>query len=71
MTDYVCKTKPNDPVHPEGMVSGITIREHFAGLAMQGYCSNANLTDTEWVVLSEWSVSQADALIEALNKETK
>jgi len=44
-------------------------REYFASLAMQGLCSNAEIgTDPERTIA--WlAVRQADALIEALNKE--
>jgi len=76
------ETKPdpkNKPVYPVieryfketntvKSTPGITLREHYAGLAMQGLCAN-----TEWATSSESSiadssVSQADALIEELNK---
>lgn len=51
--------------------SGLTKREYFAAMAMQGILSNSkDWTDSDrclnWV--SESSVKYADSLIEALNK---
>lgn len=56
----------------EGAV-GLTIRQHFAAMAMQGLLSNANICDSKneaslnWV--SEGAVKFADAVINELNKE--
>lgn len=50
---------------------GITIREYFAGLAMQGMlaaCEGFDGTPSFQKHLTESAVKQADALIEALNK---
>lgn len=57
------------PIHPhQGSGSGITLRQYFAGLAMQGY----NACDTEMVLHStdkaKWAVVDADALLEALDE---
>jgi hypothetical protein len=81
------KTNPNDPAQPneqgivydlEGNISnqsyvGLTKREHFAAMAMQGFLSGSigtitpgNKTVTD---ISIYSVRIADALIEALNKQ--
>lgn len=68
-------TQPNHLIHSfqhtansEGNMWGLTKREHFAAMAMQGYVSE--LTDgVSKEALAEWSVGMADALIEALNKE--
>ncbi len=51
--------------------SGMTIREYFAALAMQGNLAacSASYPDTEAVVKK--SVEYADALIEELNKTAK
>jgi hypothetical protein len=48
---------------------GLSKREHFAAMAMQGMCANSSLIQI-WTYqnIAEWSVQQADALIEALNK---
>jgi hypothetical protein len=48
---------------------GLTKREYFAAMALQGMCANSSLTKI-WTHenIAEWSVQQADALIEALNK---
>lgn len=55
---------------------GITKREHFAGLAMQGLLSSSKMGDSalhdsaaEWVVdITETSVEFADALLKELEK---
>ena len=53
------------PVHPK---LGLTKREYFAAMAMQGMCANSDYTHNSQSAIAEWSVKQADALIEALNK---
>ena len=55
---------------------GLTKREHFAGLAMQGLLSSAHMGDSdlhdsaaEWVrEVTETSVEYADALLKELEK---
>ena len=72
------KTKGEMPAHPlDGNhtghpdATGLTKREYFSGLAMQGILSSRGLQDAlnkdeiEW---SEFAVNHADALIEQLNK---
>lgn len=47
---------------------GLTIRQHFAAMAMQGIVSNQGMIDTDnWKWLAESSVAAADALIAELN----
>jgi hypothetical protein len=48
---------------------GLSKREYFAVMAMQGMCANSDYTHNSQSAIAEWSVKQADALIEALNKE--
>lgn len=50
---------------------GLTKREYFAGLAMQGMLSNRDYTETNSAQLARGSVVQADALIAALNTEAE
>lgn len=70
------KTEPNDLINAFEEVNGtidhyrthygLTKREHFAAMAMQGYLANyAGLEKS----LAELSVDMADALIAELNKE--
>lgn len=59
-------TLPDHPVYPSSDNCGITLREYFAAMAMQGFCARPE-TCLDTVVA--WSVETADALIEALNKE--
>lgn len=47
---------------------GLTKREHFAALAMQGYCSAGSTGMPNKLALAEMSVELADALINELNK---
>ena len=75
------KIDPNAPAFPvqESMVSGstgevpaasgLTIRAHFAAMAMQGILLNPDV-DTPRYVAAE-AVRHADALIAALNSEVK
>jgi len=73
------KTEQDQPAHPtmeQGSDSvglpcvyttpGLTKREYFAGLAMQGFISAV----TDFGNLAGFSVMAADALIAELNKET-
>ena len=55
----------------ECLSQGLTIRQHFAGLAMQGLLANSSLTThkASYKLLAEKSIGTADALIAKLNKE--
>lgn len=48
--------------------TGLTKREYFAGLAMQAYISQDDNDECSVEAIAEWSVDNADALIEALEK---
>jgi hypothetical protein len=71
-------THPGSPLKPELLKfkdgseivnMGLTKREYFAAMAMQGICANSSLAErSSYNSFAEWSVQQADALIEALNK---
>jgi hypothetical protein len=78
-------TNPNDPafydasemdVKPEHIAKGwkyrpgLSKREYFAAMAMQGLCASSD-TSVPQDILIGWSVGMADALIAALNKEEK
>lgn len=69
------RTEPNEPMNPlpslrslsEGY-NGLTKREYFAGLAMQGLCACSTVeADNDYLTFC--SVKIADKLIEALNKQ--
>ena len=47
---------------------GLTKREYFAAMAMQGFLANSYSTRNSQ--LAELAVNQADSLIEELNKES-
>ena len=49
-------------------VKGLTKREYFAAMAMQGYIANGLANKTDNKTLAIHSVTAANALIEALNK---
>lgn len=70
------KTKPNDPIEfvaqstvAHGFAMGLTKREYFASLAMQGICAGSDFYLQEIEEHSKVSVKCADALILELNKE--
>jgi hypothetical protein len=69
------KTEPNDSVNINKLgfptKEGLTKREYFAALAMQGLCSqNENTKPTAGhYKLAKASVLMADTLISALNGE--
>jgi len=77
------KTNPNEPISPfteldeQGrpfqFYSGLTKREHFAGLVMQGLLAcNATYggSTTQYSMLAHDALKHADALIQELNKES-
>lgn len=65
------KTNPNDVAFNPRIVNdvnpGLTKREYFAGLAMQGLCVVDEGEDTNKT--AQIAIGYADALIEELNKE--
>ena len=66
-------TQPNDPAFPVDestniTCAGLTKREHFAALAMQGQLAADTTHEVHSDKIAEWSVGLADDLIEALNK---
>lgn len=54
-------------VHKEGL----TKREYFAAMAMQGYCGGEFIGQSGMPqeTIAEWCTKMADALIEQLNKQ--
>ena len=81
------KTNGDDPINPwqefnqnfcnTAMVPGLTKREYFAALAMQGLCANEKFSDfcNDQVPyireIHQEAVKQADYLIAELNKKIK
>ena len=69
-------TNANDPInsipdlnnHPSSWY-GLTKREYFAAMAMQGMLSSENNTLFGYETIATHSVKHADALINALNKQ--
>lgn len=60
------------PLTPsDRLARDMTIREHFAALIMQGFCSHPALVQMPSIRFASISVEHADTLIEALNKEAK
>ena len=66
-------TKPNDKIDADGAWDyshGLTKRELFAAMAMQGvlaYVKKSAPDPEEQKIMAKYAVEQADALIEALN----
>ena len=57
--------------HPDGNATrsiymGLSKREHFAAMAMQGFVSQDGDDEATYVAIAQWSVQQADALLAAL-----
>jgi hypothetical protein len=50
---------------------GLTIRQHFAAMAMQGLLANPELTKMDDAVMAMTCLDAADALITALNSKTE
>ena len=69
------KITGNEPAMPQNMhigMQGLTIRQHYVGLAMQGMLSACRGYDNKGLDnLANCAVQQADAIIEALNKTTE
>ena len=80
------KTNPNDAINSivetstdpyggsrmECITAGLTKREYFAVLALQGTCANQNYNATQelhFTNAAQDAVKQADALIKTLNNE--
>jgi hypothetical protein len=76
-------TNPNDPAFSQGLKNfdavdsvsyhaGLSKREYFAAMAMQGLSAAMQpLKQIECDLVSEYCVQMADALIAELNKEPK
>ena len=60
--------KPVIPVSAQELAYGLTLREHFAGLAMQGLCANPDIAGSIDEVASA-AVLMANALITELEKD--
>lgn len=67
------KTEPQEPINPiDGHCDGLTKREHFAGLAMQGFMQGFIANPDRQVsdqIIANASTRLADALIAALNEK--
>lgn len=59
--------KEGDPKEYQYPMAGLTKREHFAAMAMQGILANAVIIDKE--VISNMALQMADALLTELSKE--
>jgi len=67
------KTKPNEPIHTieynnNYISNGLTKREYFAAMALQGIIANKDGLDIKIERIVESAVDTADALIEELSK---
>lgn len=59
--------------YTERVNMGLTKREYFASMVIQGVLANPNIDPniTDEVFVTQYAVNAADKLIIALNKETK
>jgi hypothetical protein len=65
------ETKANEPAYPNKQtpsLKGLTKREYFAAMALQGIIANKDGLDIKIERIVESAVDTADALIEELNK---
>ena len=67
LTDTPIITRPAFPIPDNALADGLTKREWFAGLVMQGFTAHAP-NGMSLSVIAETAVTIADALIEALDK---
>ena len=68
------ETNPNEPINMveynnNYISTGLTKREYFAAMAMQGIIANKDGLDIKIERIVESAVDTADALIEELNKK--
>lgn len=62
-------TDGDDDAFPSEYESGLSKREYFAAMALQGICAADTGNRESSPKLAEWALAAADALIAALNKE--
>lgn len=62
------KTEPNEPIAYGNGFNGLTKREYFAAMAMQGFIANHLTVGNSAVEISEMAVLHADCLITQLNE---
>jgi hypothetical protein len=65
------ETKANEPAYPNiqvPLLKGLTKREYFAAMALQGIIANKDGLDIKIERIVESAVDTADTLIEQLNK---
>lgn len=66
-------TKPEDMAFPiSGFYPGLSKREHFAAMAMNGLLSNQDHSSESWNdqdQIAEKALSMADELIKSLNEQ--
>jgi len=62
---------PNNGNHNGDSQVGLTKREYFAGLALQGICMQKYVQrDNDREAIAKWSVKMADALLKELEDES-
>jgi hypothetical protein len=61
--------KMSQPAFPTNLnsntVLGMTLRDYFAAQIIQGYYSNPNYNEIDYIDLAKWSYSAANAMMEA------
>ncbi len=48
---------------------GMTLRDWFAGQAMQGMSANGDFSDSDYAEVAKWSYEQADAMLAERKKQ--
>ena len=62
---------PNDGFGEFPAHAGITLRQHYAGLAMQGFAANPAMVDLSNKQIAKCAVDMASDLLAALTEEAK
>jgi hypothetical protein len=64
---YPTRTEYEDPTNP--IYSGMSLRDHFAGLAMQGFLSNNTIVDDVNDQAIEWAAARSYLIADAMLKQ--
>lgn len=71
MTDEILREEMNRsafPIPSEIATNGLTKREFFAAMAMQGLCAHQVIGNDTFQKIAEYAVSQADCLLMELSR---
>ena len=61
--------QPINPIVMENTLSGLTKREYFAGLAMQGMLANKDASDFDALTTAQIAINYAETLLDELGND--